>query len=112
MTTALAPVSPPRAPRSVVVSAWAVPIMVLGQFALFAVVPLALVVRGALRDGGPSGLRLPALLLAASWATPLAVWLLRPGGAESLSKDIHPVFVAGIVAASAVVLLALRSRRR
>lgn len=112
MSAVLAPARPRRAPRYVVVSAWAVPIMVLGQFALLAMVPVALVLYGALRDTRTQALRWPAGLLAAVYATPLAIWLLRPDGAQSLSKDIHPVFIGLIVAASAVVLLKIWASRR
>lgn len=109
--TAPVPVSARRVPRSVVISTWAVPVMVLGQFALLAVVPVVLVVRGVLRNARLRHLRLPALLLAASWTTPLAVWILRPDRAESLSKDISPAFVALILAASTGMLLSLRRPR-
>ena len=114
-TTATPPAASRRAtrtPRSVVVSAWAVPVMVLGGFALFSGVPVALVLVGALRDARARYLRWPAGLLAAAYATPLAIWLLRPDGAESLSKDIHPVFVVLIVVASAVLLWRIRVTTR
>lgn len=112
MPAAPATPSPTATPRSVVVSAWAAPIMVLGGFALFSGIPVALVLLGALRDPRARRLRWPAVLLAAAYTTPLAIWLLRPDGAESLSKDIHPGFVALIVAASALVLATIwRSRR-
>lgn len=101
-----------RLPRSVVVSAWAAPLLVIGDFALLAIVPVALVLSGALSDARAHALRWPAILLAAVYATPLAIWLLRPDGAQSLSKDIHPAFVVLIVAASAVVLLRIRATRR
>jgi hypothetical protein len=86
--------------------------MVLGQFAFLAFIPVALVLFGSLRDARVRALRWPAGLLAAVFATPLAIWLLRPDGAQSLSKDIHPVFVGLIVAASAVVLLKIWTSRR
>lgn len=111
MSTAVAP-AVSRTPRQVVVSAWAVPIMVLGQFAFLAVIPVALVLSGALRDPRARALRGPAGLLAAVFATPMAIWLLRPDGAESLSKDIHPGFVGLVVAASAVVLVRIWTTRR
>lgn len=112
MTTVLAPARTPRAPRYLTISAWAVPIMVLGQFAFLAMIPVALVLYGALRNPHARDLRWPAALLTAAFATPLTIWLLRPDGAQSLSKDIHPVFVGLIVAASAVVLLKLWTHRR
>ncbi|MFQ1002364.1 hypothetical protein [Modestobacter sp. SSW1-42] len=112
MSAVLAPTRPRRAPRYVVFSAWAVPVMVLGQFAFLAMIPVALVLYGALRDTRVQTLRWPAGLLTAVYATPLATWLLRPDGAQSLSKDIHPVSVGLIVAASAVVLLKIWTNRR
>ena len=101
-----------RAPASVTISAWAAPLLVVGDFALLAVVPVVLVLVGALRDPRVRSLRWPAGLLTAVYATPLAIWLLNPNRPESLSKDIDPVFVVLIVAASAVVLLTLYTRKR
>lgn len=112
MPTAPAPARSRRTPRYVLVSAWAVPIMVLGQFAFLAVIPVALVLSGALRDPRLRELRWPAGLLAVVYATPFGIWLLNPDRAQSLSKDIHPGFVALIVAVSAVVLLKLWASRR
>ncbi|MFI6316496.1 hypothetical protein ACIBG8_03205 [Nonomuraea sp. NPDC050556] len=95
--------------RSVIVSAWAVPVMVLGQFALLAVVPVVIAVVRA-RD---RAVRVAAALLAVVYAIPLAVWLIRPDGAPSLSKDIHPAFVALVVAASATLIATtLRARKQ
>ena len=101
-----------RAPRSMVISAWAIPILVVGQFAMMAIIPVTILLVGALRGSGARNLRWPIGVLAATYATPLAIWALRPDGAQSLSKDIHPVFVALIVAASAVVLISIHGRRR
>ena len=101
-----------RAPRYVQISAWAIPIMVLGQFSMLAIIPVALVLVGTLRDTRIRALRWWAGLLTLSYVTPLAIWLLRPDGAESLSKDMHPVFAALIVAVSAVVLVKLYRRKR
>lgn len=101
-----------RIPLRVLISAWAAPLMVVGDFALLAVVPVALVLYSALRDPRVRFLRWPAGLLAAVYATPLALYLLNPNRPESLSKDIDPVFVILITAASAVVLLTLHTRKR
>lgn len=101
-----------RTPLSVIISAWAAPLLVVGDFALLAVIPVTLVLIGALRDPRIRSLRWPAGLLATVYATPLAIWLLNPNRPESLSKDIHPVFVALIVAASALLLLKLYTRKR
>lgn len=106
------PATSRRTPRSVAISAWAAPLLVVGDFALLAVVPVALVLVGALRDRRVRALRWPAALLAAVYATPLAIWLLNPDRPESLSKDIDPTFVVLIVAASAAVLGTIYLRRR
>jgi hypothetical protein len=91
-------------PGYVIYSAWAVPVMVLGQFAMLASVPVALITFGAFRDKGARPLRWWAALMAGLYLVPLALWRLNPDGAPSLSRDMHPVF-AGLIVASAVVLL-------
>ncbi|MGW1990470.1 hypothetical protein [Embleya sp. NPDC001921] len=102
-----------RVPRAVTVSAWAVPIMVLGQFALLAGVPVVVALVGALARVRDRAVRAGAVLVTVAFAIPLTVWLVRPDGAQSLSKDIHPAFVGLIVAASAVLIFTLhRARRR
>lgn len=103
---------PRRIPLSLTISAWAAPIMVVGDFALMAVIPVAIVLVKALRDPRARFLRWPAALLAAVYATPLALYLLNPDRPQSLSKDIDPVFVVLIVVASAVLLIARYTRKR
>lgn len=98
-----------RTPRSVVISAWAVPVLVLGQFSMLAVVPVVLVLVGTLRHPGLRSLRPYSTALAVAYATPLAIWILRPDGAPSLSKDMHPVFLVLIVAAAAALLVKLHT---
>lgn len=100
-----------RIPRAVTISAWAVPIMVLGQFALISGVPVVIALVGAFTRVRDRAVRAAAALLAVSFAIPLTIWLVRPDGAQSLSKDIHPVFVGLIVAAGAALVLALRRAR-
>ena len=46
------------------------------------------------------------------YAVSFLLWVFNPQRAESLSKDIHPVFVAVIVAVSAVVLLRIHTQRK
>ncbi|MFE5332179.1 hypothetical protein ACFRCG_37935 [Embleya sp. NPDC056575] len=101
-----------RIPRAVTVSAWLVPVMVLAQFALIAVVPVAIALIGALTRVADRSVRAAAALVAVAFAVPLTVWLVRPDGAQSLSKDIHPVFVALLVAASAALVAAIHRPRR
>lgn len=98
-------------PLPVTVAAWAVPVMVIGQFAMVAVLPVVTVLIGAHRSVRGRAARLAATLLAAAYAAPLVIWLVRPDGAESLSKDMHPVFAGLIVAASAALLVTLRRVR-
>ncbi|WP_405656689.1 hypothetical protein [Streptomyces sp. RK9] len=100
-----------RIPRAVTISAWAVPIMVLGQFALISGVPVVIALVGAFARVRDRAVRAAAALLAVSFAIPLTIWLVRPDGAQSLSKDIHPGFVVLIVAAGAALVLALRRAR-
>ncbi|EMD25895.1 hypothetical protein [Amycolatopsis azurea] len=101
-----------RAPRSVIISAWAVPIMVLGQFAMLAIVPVALVLIGTLRDARLKALRWGAIALTAAYATPLALWAIGPERAQSLSKDMHPVLAAIIVAVGVTFAVAYHVLRR
>ena len=107
---------PPRedvVPRSVLVSAWAVPVMVIGQFAFLAGIPVAVVVTAAVRRFPPGALRSWSFALGAAFAVPLTVWAVRPDRAQSLSKDIHPVLAAVVVAtAVGVIVTAHRERRR
>lgn len=101
---------PRRAPRSVVISTWAIPIMVVGQFAFLAFIPAAIMLSGTFRDPRSRDLRGWVSVLGIVYAVPFLMWVLNPGRAESLSKDIDPVFVGLIVAASAAVLLRIYTR--
>ncbi|MEU7791689.1 hypothetical protein [Amycolatopsis sp. NPDC049159] len=111
-TTADPAVTPARRTSiAVLVAAWAVPVMVLGQFAFLAVIPIAVVLVGALR--AKNSLRWWAFGLTAGYAALVAAWLLGPSSAPSLSKFLSPV-ATGIFAAAgaAVAIAALVSRRR
>lgn len=101
-----------RTPLYVHLAAWAVPVMVLGQFAMLAIVPVLVLLIASLAAARVRALRWYTGVLAAVYATPLIIWAVRPDGAPSLSKDIHPVFVALIVAASAALLVKIYTRRR
>ncbi|WP_026422655.1 hypothetical protein [Actinokineospora inagensis] len=83
----------------VAVSAWAVPVLVLGQFAMVAIVPVAVVLTTVLRTPRLRPLRPWAAALAASYAIPLALWAIGPDRAPSLSRDMSPV-LAGVVVAT------------
>ena len=101
-----------RTPLYVHIAAWAVPVMVLGQFAMLAIVPVLVLLIASLASARVRALRWYTGLLAAVYATPLIIWAVRSDPAQSLSKDIHPVFVARIVAASAALLVKIYTRRR
>ncbi|WP_223884914.1 hypothetical protein [Nocardia colli] len=91
------------AARSVIISAWAVPVLIIGQFAMVAVVPVVIALIGTLRDARLRPLRCFAVALAAAYAVPLGIWRLRSDPAQSLSKDINP-FLAALVVVAAVAL--------
>lgn len=95
-----------RVPRSVLVAAWAVPVLIVGQFAMLAVVPVAVVLIGTLRNAHLRALRGWAIALAAAYAVPLALWAIGPDRAPSLSKDMNPIVAALVVATSVVVAAA------
>lgn len=101
-----------RIPLAVTISAWAAPLLVIGDFALMAVIPVGLLVNAAVRDPRVRYLRWPIALLAAAYATPLTIFLANPDRAGSLSKDIDPVFVGLIVVASVVLLVRLYTGSR
>jgi fatty acid desaturase len=117
MTVAPAPAARPDAPsrrwpRTVIVSAWAVPVLVIGQFAMVAILPVALVLVGTLRDARLRALRWWAVALAAAYATPLVFWILGPDRAPSLSKDMHPALAALVVVAAVACAVAFHVLRR
>jgi hypothetical protein len=119
MTTsnATAPVSPQlpavirRHPRSFLISLWSIPVLVIGQFAMLAVIPVVVVLVGALRNARLRGFRQWAIALSVAYATPLAIWLIRPDGAKSLSKDMNPIFVVLISLVAVIVLIRSHHRK-
>jgi len=104
--------APRRTPRYFLVAAWTVPVLVLAQFSMVAIVPVVLLAVAVLADARVRALRWWVGLLTAAYATPLLIWALRPDGAPSLSKDMSPVFLVLIVAVGAVILLKLYTRRK
>ena len=101
-----------RAPLPVSISAWATPALVLSGFALVAVIPVTVLVISAFRNGKARGLRWYAALVGVLYAAPLLIWALNPDRAQSLTKDMNPVFLWLIVAASAVLLIKIATRRK
>jgi len=103
-------VRPTRARRAVLISAIAVPVLIIGQFAMLAIVPVAIAVVAGARV---RGVRLFTWLLGALYAAPLVIWALRADPAPSLSKDIHPVLAGLVISGAVAVLIAvIRSKRK
>lgn len=95
----------------VTVSAWAVPVLIIGQFAMVAIVPVVITLIGTLRGTRRRALRWWAVALAAAYAIPLILWAIGPERAPSLSKDMHPLLAALMVAvAIGYQVVRLRSR--
>jgi len=103
---------PRRAHPALIVSAWSIPLLVIGQFALLAVVPIIVAVIATLRDARSRALRWWVSALTAAYSAPLLVWALRPDRAPSLSKDMSPLLATLIVALSATVLIKIYTRRK
>ncbi|MEV6638853.1 hypothetical protein [Amycolatopsis sp. NPDC051371] len=100
---------PTRPSKAVLVAAWAFPVMVLGQFALLAGIPVAIVLARTLRSRTA---RWWSGLMAAAYVVPLAVWLAGPSTAPSLSKSLSPVAVGVVTAVGAVAAAGLHLVRR
>ncbi|AXB41194.1 hypothetical protein [Amycolatopsis albispora] len=101
--------------RTVVIAAWAAAVLVAGQFALIAVVPVAIVLIGTLASTRMRPFRWWASALAAAYALPLALWAIGPERAPSLSKDMHPALAALVVTTAVTAAIAhhlLRRRNR
>ena len=101
-----------RTPLFFHIAAWSVPVLVLAQFAMLAVVPVVVLVIGSLVSARARALRWWTGFLALLYATPLVIWALRPDGAPSLSKDMHPVFVVLITLAAIALLAKIHTRRQ
>jgi hypothetical protein len=99
-------------PIDFVISAWAIPTLVIGQFALLAILPATMLVVGTLRSPHRRELRWYTSALAASYATPLVIWAVRPGRAQSLSKDMHPALAALIIGISLLLLAKIYRAKR
>lgn len=108
MTTTAQPTVEPtvrRPSRAVIISAFAVPVMVVGQFAMLAIIPVAVLLTGTLRAARFRALRWWAAALATAYAIPLAAWAIGPDRAPSLSKDMHPA-LAGVIVAASIAFIA------
>jgi hypothetical protein len=101
--------APTRPSKAVLVAAWAFPVMVAGQFALLAGIPVAIVLARTPRSRAA---RWWSGLMAVAYVIPLAVWLLGPSTAPSLSKSLSPVATGVVAAAGAVAAAGLHLVRR
>lgn len=101
-----------RAPLYIQIAAWAVPVLLLGQFALIGLVPMLVVLIGSFADPRWPYLRWWAVAVAVLYSIPLAILNMRPDPAPSLSRDMHPAFLVLIVAVSAALLVRLYLGRR
>jgi ABC-type transporter Mla maintaining outer membrane lipid asymmetry permease subunit MlaE len=101
-------------PRSLpfIISAWSVPVLIIGQFAMLALIPVVIVLVTALRNASLRALRWWAFALGAAYATALILWVALPDRAPSLSKDLHPVVAGVIVAAAVGAAITYHVRRR
>lgn len=90
-----------RLPRAAAMSAGLVAVMVVGQFAMLAVIPVGVVVVSTWWNLRLRALQWWAAALAVAFATPLVLWVIGPDRAPSLSKDMHPA-LAGVLVATAV----------
>ncbi len=100
-------VAPPRTSLTVLIAAWSVPALVLGQFAFLAGIPIVMVLYRTWRD---TVLRWWSGTLAAVYAILLGLWIAGP--APSLSKSLGPVEIAFFAAIGLAVAIALQVRRR
>jgi hypothetical protein len=101
-----------RATRSVLIAAWAVPVLVVGQFAMLAIVPVVLAQTATIRHARLRPLRPWTVALTTAYALALILWAIGPDRAPSLSKDMHPVSAALIVAAAFASIFAVHVERR
>ena len=101
-----------RNPRYFLIALWSIPVMVIGQFAFLAFIPVLVVLIGSIRVEGLRAVRPWAIALAVTYSAPLLLWLTRPDRAQSLSKDIHPAFVVLITLVAIAVLIRTYTRKR
>ncbi|GAA5063550.1 hypothetical protein [Nocardia callitridis] len=97
----------------VIIAAWAVPVFIIGQFAMVGILPVGITLIGTLRDTRDRALRWWAAAIAVAYAIPLALWAIGPERAPSLSKDMHPVFaVLIVVVALGYQVVRVRARKK
>lgn len=113
MTSSALPTTPQQGfPRYFQISAWAIPIMVIGQFSMIALAPVLVVLVSSFVDRRSRSMRPWTLGLAIAYLIPLAIKTVRSEPAPSLSKDMHPLLLLLIVAAAAALLVRMHVRAR
>lgn len=106
-STTHAPVSLRRAPLYLQIAGWTIPLLLLGGFAMVALVPVLIVLIGSFTDIRARYLRPWTAAVAALYSIPLVILNVRPDPAASLTKDMHPVLLILIVASAAALLVRL-----
>lgn len=99
-------------PRAVIISAWAIPVMVAGQFAMLAIIPLGIAAAGILRNRQLHGLRGWVAAVSAAYGAGLLMWAIGPDRAPSLSKELHPAHEVVITALGVALALAYHLTQR
>lgn len=74
-------------PKAVIISAWAVPVMVVGQFAMLAIIPLGIAVAGILRNRELHALRGWVIAVAGAYGAALLMWRSGPTGPQACPKN-------------------------
>ncbi|SCF12786.1 hypothetical protein GA0070216_105214 [Micromonospora matsumotoense] len=108
----LAPRGPLPRSRPLVISAWAVTVLVAVQFAMVAVVPVAITLVTVLRNDALRPLRWWAVTLGTAYGAGLALWAIGPDRAPSLSKNLHPGHEVAIVVLGIALAIAYHALRR
>jgi uncharacterized membrane protein YhaH (DUF805 family) len=98
--------------KAVIVSAWAIPVLIAGDFAMLAIVPVIMLTVKVFRDARLRALRWWAVAVAALYASGLAAWAIGPDRAPSLSKDLNPVHATLIVASAVAFAIRYHTTRR
>jgi hypothetical protein len=97
---------------AVLIAAWAVPVFVAGQFALLAGIPVIVVLAGTLREPRLRAVRWWTAALTAGYTGSVAVWLIGPSDAPSLSKFLSPVATGVFTAVGVATAVAHHIARR
>lgn len=98
--------------RALIISAWAAAFLVAVQFAMVAVVPVAVALVVVLRSERLRPLRWWTAALGGAYAAGLALWAIGPDRAPSLSKNLHLAHEVVIVVLGVALAVAYHVMRR